>query len=79
MWAIGVDKAGEAKLGADEVRTGRLVWFHQSRKNWFTLLLIKSKGDFSEICLGAWNLKVLFLDVSISPSLKLDVSCFVRK
>lgn len=56
----GIDRAGEAKLGSEKVRTRRWGCFHQSRTDWFTLLLIKSKGDFSEIRLGAWNLKFCF-------------------
>lgn len=56
---------------------GQLVSPEQSRADWFTLILIKIKGDFSEIHLGAS--KVLLLDISIFPSLKLDVACFIRK
>lgn len=29
---LDMDKVGEAKLGADEVRTGRSAWSHQNRK-----------------------------------------------
>ena len=74
-----VNRATEAEMGTDEVRTWRFSRFLPEQSRFIYFVTDQKQGRLPWNLFGGLESKVLLLDVSISPSLKWDVLCFEWK